>query len=233
MNTYSVETQFLSSLIRKCSSTQPPPLSSFNFVIEVGVKIALSSYENGNTGICSGKSLSDLECADNLLLLSKDSSKLQIFLDNLNGSVGVLGFVFLAPLTSTWCLVINQRSSVLSSSGTDITPWLRNMTVGSKIYMRVLLVFQHGSLYSVGRLWFQDFMSNSEIRRMLLSSSVQCWKQTLNQNRWWLEYVSRTTIERLPSCMLSFVKGNGWRMVPGDQSMTEWKYENYLIEWLV
>lgn len=58
----------------------------FNLVIDVVIEIALSSSDNSGISIGSNKNLSDLECADEVVLLNEDSTKLQVFLARLNGS---------------------------------------------------------------------------------------------------------------------------------------------------
>ncbi|MBM6549358.1 reverse transcriptase family protein, partial [Streptococcus dysgalactiae subsp. equisimilis] len=73
------------------------PLSPFlfNFVIDMILEIALSSCENSGIQLFPGGSvLSDLEYADDVVLLSEDAGKLQAFLDGLNYSVGVFGMRF-------------------------------------------------------------------------------------------------------------------------------------------
>lgn len=55
------------------------------------MKIALSSCGNGDTEICLDRNPSDLEYADDDVLLSEDSSNLQVFLHRLNNSVGIFG----------------------------------------------------------------------------------------------------------------------------------------------
>lgn len=62
----------------------PSHLSFFNFIIEMVMGIALSSFENNCNNICPGLNLSNLKYADNGGLLSEDSSKLQVFQGPLN-----------------------------------------------------------------------------------------------------------------------------------------------------
>lgn len=56
--------------------------------------IALSSREYSGIDIYSDKDLSDLGYADDVVLLSDDTSKLQIFPYRLNDSIGKLGMRF-------------------------------------------------------------------------------------------------------------------------------------------
>lgn len=51
--------------------------------------IAPSTWDSSGSDICSDGKLSDLEHADDVLLLSEDSSKVQVFLDRLNHIVWV------------------------------------------------------------------------------------------------------------------------------------------------
>lgn len=55
----------------------------FNFVIEMSTEKALSSCENSDMGICPYRVLSNLEYANDVMLINTDPSKLQAFLDRL------------------------------------------------------------------------------------------------------------------------------------------------------
>lgn len=72
------------------------PISSFllNFVTEVATDIVLSSSGNSGIDVYSDKKLSDFECADDIVLLSEDSNKLEDFLDCVNDGVGMFGTSF-------------------------------------------------------------------------------------------------------------------------------------------
>lgn len=54
-------------------------ISFLNFVAEMIMKLALFSCEISGIDICSDRNLSDLHYANNVVLLSKDSSKLHVF----------------------------------------------------------------------------------------------------------------------------------------------------------
>lgn len=70
-------------------------------------EIAPFSSENSNTDIFSEKKLSDLGYADNTTLLNEDGSKLQVFFDCLNGSVGTFSMRF----RPSRCKVLGQKWS--------------------------------------------------------------------------------------------------------------------------
>lgn len=53
------------------------------------MKITLSPCKNSSIDIRSDRELSDLEYAEDIVLLSKDASKMPIFLDRLNDSAGI------------------------------------------------------------------------------------------------------------------------------------------------
>lgn len=55
----------------------------------MSVKIIPSSCENIGIDMCSNRKPSDLDYVDNVVLLSEESSKVQVFLDRLNDSVGM------------------------------------------------------------------------------------------------------------------------------------------------
>lgn len=69
----------------------------FSFAIGIVTVAALSSYENGGIDICPNSNLSELEYADDVVLLSQDSIKLQVFLNHLIDGADIFG-VFLSPL---------------------------------------------------------------------------------------------------------------------------------------
>lgn len=48
--------------------------------------------------------------------------------------------------------------------------------------MRKPLVFEHRRLRSVGSIWWDSFVINSEVRRKILNPRAQPLKQTLNHN---------------------------------------------------
>lgn len=72
----------------------PPSLFTSNFNIGVVMKKSLSSRANSGVDICSVKKLLDLRYADNFLLLSKDSGKLQVFLQHLSDSGSMFMMLF-------------------------------------------------------------------------------------------------------------------------------------------
>lgn len=49
-------------------------------VIDIIMEIALSPCENNDIGICSRRRLSDLECADDVVLLNKDPNKVRVLI---------------------------------------------------------------------------------------------------------------------------------------------------------
>lgn len=51
---------------------------------------ALLSFENSSINVCSDRKLSYLKYANDVVVLHWNPSKLQLFLDRLNGSVGTL-----------------------------------------------------------------------------------------------------------------------------------------------
>lgn len=62
-------------------------LFPLNFTNEMGVETAPFSYGEIGIDICSDMELSNLEYADDVLLLSDDPSRLHIFIDPLNDSM--------------------------------------------------------------------------------------------------------------------------------------------------
>lgn len=53
----------------------------------------VSSYQYGGIDMYCDRNLSDLEYTDNVVLLSEDSSMLQVFLDHLDDSVCIFGML--------------------------------------------------------------------------------------------------------------------------------------------
>lgn len=71
--------------------------------------------------------------------------------------------------------------------------------------MRKILVFEHHGLCSLSRIWFENLVSNSEVKFKLLGSMVQSLEQTLNQNRLrWLGHALRMSTEFRPRFTLFF-----------------------------
>lgn len=58
------------------------------------MKIFLSSHGNSDIVICSGSESPDLEYMDDIVLLSKDSGRLQVFFNHLNNRTIMLGTRF-------------------------------------------------------------------------------------------------------------------------------------------
>lgn len=56
------------------------------------MKVAIFSLEDNDIDIWSQRIALDLEYTNDDVLLSKDTSKLHIFLDRLNGSVGIFEY---------------------------------------------------------------------------------------------------------------------------------------------
>lgn len=67
----------------------------FYFVSEMNTKISQYSYGKGGTNMLSERNPSDLEYADNVVLLSEDLSKSQTFLDHVKDGVSMFGTHFL------------------------------------------------------------------------------------------------------------------------------------------
>lgn len=65
-----------------------------NFSFEVDIEVALSSCENSSIDFCSDEKLSDLQYAEEVLLLSKDSRRLSVFVDHLEDRADVFGMHF-------------------------------------------------------------------------------------------------------------------------------------------
>lgn len=66
----------------------------FNLSIEMVRELALASCENSGIGICSDGNLIDFQYADDVALLSENLSKLQVFIDRLDDTMGTLGIHF-------------------------------------------------------------------------------------------------------------------------------------------
>lgn len=75
--------------------------------------------------------------------------------------------------------------------------------------MRRLLLFEHRFLCNVGRNWWDNFVSNSEVRRQLLGSRFLSLKQAPNYNRLgYLGHALHGPTERLLLCTMFFEVGN-------------------------
>lgn len=70
------------------------------------------------------------------------------------------------------------------------------------------LVSERPFLYSKGRIYWGDFMTNLEVKRKVPSGRVQSLAQTLNPNRLrWLEYVSCKSTERPSDSLHAVFRG--------------------------
>ena len=64
---------------------------------------------------------------------------------------------------------------------------------------RRLSVFEHRCLRSIARIWWENRISNAEVRQRVLGSRCRSLEQTVNLNRLrWLEHVLRMSPDRLP-----------------------------------
>lgn len=80
--------------------------------------------------------------------------------------------------------------------------------------VRRLPVFAPRRLCTTGRMWWKNFVSNSEVRLKVLGSRVKSLEQAINQNRSkWLGHILHISTEQLLRCTLSLQQGNGWKVV--------------------
>lgn len=77
----------------------------FNLVSETNTEIIESLCENSSVIVCPNNKLSNLDYVDEVVLLSKSSGKLQVFLDHTKNRVGMLGICF---IPSKWKMVPND-----------------------------------------------------------------------------------------------------------------------------
>lgn len=63
--------------------------------------------------------------------------------------------------------VTDQRPSVHGITGVGIGLRFRNIVVDNKIYAKASL-FEHHSSRIVGRIWWENNVSNSEVRRKVM-----------------------------------------------------------------
>jgi hypothetical protein len=263
------------------------PLSPFlfNFVIDTIFDTALSSCDDSGIEFLPGGKLSDLEYADDVVLLSENTGKLQVFLNELNSCVAMFGMRF-APskckmLLQDWvgpAPTLTLAGEPLAEVdkfcylGSFISPcgklsnevsyriqkarvafinlshlWRRHdirLSVKGRVYAATvrpvllygsetwplraedkqrLLVFDHRCLRSIARVWWDNRISNAEIRRRVLGSRDQAVDQLLDVQRLrWLGHVLRMSPDRLPRRALFSEVGGDWRRLKGGQSMT-WK----------
>ena len=82
------------------------PLSPFlfNFVIDMLLEISLPASETSGVEMLPGRSLADIEYADDIALLGSDPSEMQMILNNLNNSAARFGMRF----TPAKCKVLLQ-----------------------------------------------------------------------------------------------------------------------------
>lgn len=79
------------------------------------------------------------------------------------------------------------------------------------------LVFEHRCLREVGRICWENFVSNSEVRRKELGFRFQPLEQVFNENRlrWMGHVLCMRTTGRLSRCMPFLEASNGLKIVGG------------------
>lgn len=71
-------------------------------------------------------------------------------------------------------------------------------------------VSEHRCLLNISKLWWENFLSDSEVRRKARGPGVQSLEGALNMNRLkWLGHYLRIPAERLSRCTL-FLRGGRW-----------------------
>ena len=86
---------------------------------------------------------------------------------------------------------------------------------------RRLLAFDHRCLRSIAKVWWDNRISNAEVRRRVLGNRDQPLDQVLELHRLrWLGHVLRMPSDRLPRRALFAEVGSDWCRVKGGQSLT-------------
>ena len=261
------------------------PLSPFlfNFVVDTLLENALSSCEDSGIELLPGGKLSDLEYADDIVLLSEDPGKLQALLNCLSNSVGMFGmrfapskckmllqdwvdstpnltlsgeeieavdkFCYLGSIISPGGRISDEISSRIQKARLAFSNlahlWRRRdirLSVKGRVYaaavrpvllygcetwplrvvdMERLSVFEHRCLRSIARVWWNNRISNAEVRRRVLGHKGLALRQVIDLHRLrWLGHVLRMSPDRFPRRALFAEAGRDWRRVKGGQSMT-------------
>ena len=87
--------------------------------------------------------------------------------------------------------------------------------------IRRLSVFDHRCLRSIGKIWWEHRISNTEVRRRVLGpKNMSVIEQLHNHRLRWLGHVLRMSDDRLPRWALFAEPKSSWKRPSGGQHMT-------------
>ena len=86
---------------------------------------------------------------------------------------------------------------------------------------RKLVAFDHRCLRSIAKVWWDNHISNAEVRKRVLGNRGQALDKMLDLHRLrWLGHVLRMSPDRLPRRALFAEVGSDWCRAKGGQSLT-------------
>ena len=82
-------------------------------------------------------------------------------------------------------------------------------------------MFDHRCLRSIGKIWWEHRISNTEVRRRVLGpKNISVIEQLHHHRLRWLEHVLRVSDDRLPRRVLFTEPKSSWKRPSGGQHMT-------------